>query len=218
MIDFNLYVITDRTLCAPKPLHTVVSEILDVGIKAIQLREKDLDDVALFQVAKPISKLCDTYNAHLLINTNVKVAVDVGAAGVHLPDVDIPVAEVKAQTDNDLLIGCSVHSIETAEERGTEGADFLTYSPIYPIANKPQYGPTVGVENLEKLAKRVEVPVFALGGITPERVGECLQAGAAGVAVMSGTMSSTEAAKHAHDYIEALNRIVGNTQLTDQSE
>ena len=81
MIDFNLYVITDRTLCVPKPLHTVVSEILDVGIKAIQLREKDLDDVALFQLAKPISKLCDTYNAHLLINTNVKVAVNVGAAG-----------------------------------------------------------------------------------------------------------------------------------------
>ena len=204
MIDSKLYVITNRHLCAPKPLLTVVSEILDVGVKAIQLREKDLDDVALFKQAKPISDLCQTNNASLFINTNVQVAIDVGAAGVHLPDIDVCVNKVKAQSEFDLLIGCSIHDVDAAKKRKAEGADFLTYSPIYPMASKPEYGPAVGVANLEKLAKQVNLPVFALGGITPARVGECLEAGASGVAVMSGIMSPTGAGKRAREYLSAL--------------
>ena len=204
MIDFNLYVITNRHLCSPKPLLAVVSEILDVGVKAIQLREKDLDDVTLFKLAKPISDLCKTHNAHLFINTNTKVAMDIGASGVHLPDTDVSVDKVKAESDSDFLIGCSIHGIDVAKKRETEGVDFITYSPIYPTATKSQYGPAVGVANLERLIKQVNLPVFALGGITPARVGECLGVGASGVAVMSGIMSSTNTAKRAEDYLNAL--------------
>lgn len=204
MIDFNLYVITNRHLCAPKSLLTVVSEILDVGVKAIQLREKDLDDVTLFKLTKPISDLCQTHNAHLFINTNTKIAVEVGAAGVHLPDIDKSVAEVIAESDSDIFIGCSIHGVDAAKKREIQGADFITYSPIYPTVNKPQYGPAVGIKNLEKLVKQVNLPVFALGGITPARVGECLGARASGVAVMSGVMSPIDAAQRAQEYISAL--------------
>ena len=204
MIDFNLYVITNRHLCAPKPLPAVVSEILDVGVNAIQLREKDLDDVALFKLAKSISDLCHTNNAYLFINTNIKVAMDVGASGVHLPDIDISANEVKAQSDSDLLIGCSIHDVDAAKKRETQGTDFITYSPIYPTVTKPGYGPAAGVGNLEKLVKQVNLPVFALGGVTLERVGECLGARASGVAVMSGIMSPTDAAKRAKYYLRAL--------------
>lgn len=204
MIDFKLYVITNRHLCTPKPLWTVVSEILDVGVNAIQLREKDLDDVALYQLAKPISDLCQTNNAYLFINTNTKVAMDLGAAGVHLPDFDGSVDEVRAQSETDFLIGCSTHSVDAAKKREAQGAGFVTYSPIYPTTSKPGYGAAVEVVNLEKLVKQVNLPVFALGGVTPERVGECMRAGAAGVAVMSGIMSSTDAGKRAKDYLSAL--------------
>lgn len=201
MIDFNLYVITNRHLCVPKPLHLVVTELLDAGVTAIQLREKDLDDVALFQLANTISCLCHTYNAHLFINTNVKVAVDVGAAGVHLPDTDMSITEVKEQVDDDIMIGCSIHGVDSAKNRENEGADFLTYSPIYQTASKPAYGPAVGLANLKLLVKHVKLPVFALGGITPARVSECLKAGAFGVAVMSGIMSPTDAAELAKKYL-----------------
>ncbi|MDE0088879.1 MAG: thiamine phosphate synthase [Candidatus Poribacteria bacterium] len=204
MIDFKLYVITNRHLCAPKSLLTVVTEILDVGVRAIQLREKDLDDVALYELAKSISELCKTNNAHLFINTNTKVAMDVGAAGVHLPDSDVSVDKVKTQSESDFLIGCSIHSIDAAKKRETEGADFITYSPIYLTVSKPRYGPAVGVGNLEKLAKQVNLPVFALGGITPARVGECVRAGASGIAVMSGIMSPIDAAQRAKEYLSAL--------------
>ena len=180
----------------------VVSELLDAGVTAIQLREKDLNSDELIRLAQPIAELCRNYEAKLFINTDTRVAASVGAAGVHLPASAESVSSVKAQIGNGFSIGCSVHTFDAAEKREAEGADFLTYSPIYPTASKPGYGPAVGVENLAKLVGRVKLPVFALGGITPTRVSECLAAGAFGVAVMSGVMSPKDAGKQAKRYLE----------------
>ena len=202
MINFKLYAITDRHRCAPTPLINVVSELLDAGVNAIQLREKDLSETALIQLAQPISALCHDYEAKLFINTNAHIALEVGAAGVHLPANAEPVGSVKA--GDNFYIGCSAHSLEAAKKREAEGADFLTYSPIYPTASKPGYGPAVGVENLAKLTGRVKLPVFALGGVTPARVAECLAAGAFGVAVMSGVMAPKDAGTRAKRYLNFL--------------
>ena len=207
MLTSKLYVITNRNLCEPKSIVSVVSEILDAGVRIIQLREKDLNDSDLLRIALPISKLCENYQAHLFINANVKIAIDVGAAGIHLPDNDVSVQEVREQTQNSLMVACSTHSILTAKKREHEGADFLTYSPIY-STYKTKRNTTddvsVGVGNLEKLVHHVNIPVFALGGITPVRVKECISAGASGVAVMSGIISATDSALHAKVYLERL--------------
>ena len=178
--------------------------MLDVGITAIQLREKDLGDTELIQLAQLIAELCQNYEAKLFINTSTRIAREVGAAGVHLPANAESVETIKARTDDNLYVGCSVHSLDAAQKRATEGADFVTYSPIYPTASKPRYGPAVGVAGLAAVAKAVKLPVFALGGITPERVPECLTAGAFGVAVMSGVISPTSAGVQAKRYLKAL--------------
>ena len=204
MIDFKLYSITDRHRCTPTPLIDVVSELLDAGVTAIQLREKDLSDANLIQLAQPLAEVCRNYEAKLFINSNVRVALEVGAAGIHLPANAESVEVIKAQTEDNLYVGCSVHSLEAAQKRETEGADFVTYSPIYPTASKPGYGPAVGVKCLVGVTEVVKIPVFALGGITPDRVAECLAAGAFGVAVMSGVMSPTGAGQQAKRYFRTL--------------
>ncbi len=204
MLTSRLYVITNRNLCKPKSIVSVISEILDAGVKTIQLREKDLNDTDLLRIALPISQLCQNYDAHLFINSNVKIAIDVGAAGLHLPDNDVSVQEVREKTQNELMVACSTHGILTAKKRETEGADFLTYSPIYRTRSKPTYNVSVGLVNLEKLVHHVNIPVFALGGITPDRVEECISAGASGVAVMSGIVSPTDSALQAKAYLENL--------------
>ena len=206
MIDFKLYVITDRHRCTPTPLADVVSELLDAGVTAIQLREKDLGDTELIQLAQPITELCRNYKAKLFINTSTRVAREVGAAGVHLPANAESVEMVKARTDNKLYVGCSVHSLDAAQKRETEGADFVTYSPIYSTASKPGYGPAVGVKCLGEVAEAVKMPVFALGGITSDRVDECVAAGAFGVAVMSGVMSPANAGEQARRYLSEVTR------------
>jgi thiamine-phosphate pyrophosphorylase len=200
-----LYAITDRHRCAPTSLVDVVSELLDAGVKAIQLREKDLSDIALIKLAQPIAAACHNYEANLFINTHTCIARDVGAAGVHLPANAEPVGSVKeTETGDPFYIGCSVHSLDAAKKREVEGADFLTYSPIYPTASKPGYGPAVGTASLAEVVEGVKLPVFALGGITPARVPECLTAGAFGVAVMSGVMSPKGAGTEAKRYLDAL--------------
>ena len=200
-----MYAITDRHRCAPTPLIDVVSELLDAGVKAIQLREKDLSDIALIKLAEPIAAACYNYEANLFINTHIHVASDVGAAGVHLPANAEPVGSVKeTETGDPCYIGCSVHSLDAAKKREAEGADFLTYSPIYPTASKPGYGPAVGTARLAEVVEGVKLPVFALGGITPVRVPECLTAGVFGVAVMSGVMPPKGAGTQVKRYLDAL--------------
>ena len=199
-----MYAITDRHQCAPTSLVDVVSELLDAGVKAIQLREKDLSDIALIKLAQPIAASCHNYEANLFINTHTCIARDVGAAGVHLPANAEPVGSVKAETGDHFYIGCSVHSLDAAKKREVEGADFLTYSPIYPTASKPGYGPAVGTARLAEVVEGVKLPVFALGGITPARVPECLTVGAFGMAVMSGVMSPKGAGTQAKRYLDAL--------------
>jgi len=187
-IDFKLYTITDRTLCEPRSLYDVVQDLLEVGVSAIQLREKDLSDTEFIKLAKPIVKLCRTHSTQLFINSRLSIAMKLGVDGVHLPADSPSVRRIKTQTKERLLIGCSVHTLDEARKREYEGTDFVTYSPVYRSAAKPGYGPAVGVENLGEVAAAVKIPVFALGGISPGRISECIGAGAHGVAVMSGVM------------------------------
>ena len=176
--------------------------MLDAGITAIQLREKDLNDTELIKLAKPIAELCQNYDANLFINTHIDIARCVGATGVHLPANAASVDAVKTEIGNNFYIGCSVHNFGEAKKREAEGADFVTYSPIYPTTSKPGYGPAVGTTNLAEIVESVKLPVFALGGITPARVIECLKAGAFGVAVMSSVMSPKDAGKRAKRYLD----------------
>ncbi len=198
---FKLYVITDRQLCAPRTLYDTIHDLLDAGVSAVQLREKDLIDAEYIKLAEPLCKLCHSYSAQLFINSRIKIATEIGADGLHLPGNFASVQKVVEETNHRFIIGSSVHTLTEAKQRETEGAHFITYSPIYSTLSKPGYGPTVGLEALQKVTEVVNMPVFALGGITPERVLECLDAGAYGVAVMSGVMSPGNGAQQAKVYL-----------------
>ena len=199
---FKLYVITDRQLCAPRTLYDTIHELLDTGVSAVQLREKDLIDTEYIKLATSLCKLCHTYSAQLFINSRIKIAMEIGADGLHLPGNFASVQKVIEETNRRFIIGSSVHTLTEAKQRETEGTDFIAYSPIYPTLSKPGYGPAVGLEELRKVTETVNIPVFALGGITSERVSECLDAGAYGVAVMSGVMSPQNGAQQAKAYLQ----------------
>ena len=203
-LHFKLYVITDRGLSAPRTLYDTVYGLLDVGVSALQLREKDLSDAEYIKLAEPLCKLCHAYSAQLFINSRIEIAMKIGADGLHLPGDSASVEKVIEKTNGNFIIGSSVHTLTEAKQRETGGADFITYSPIYPTLSKPGYGPVVGLGGLRNVTERVHIPVFALGGITPERVSECLDAGAYGVAVMSGVMSPENGVQQAKMYLQRL--------------
>ena len=200
MIDFKLYAITDRRLCKPKLIQDYVASLLDTGVRAIQLREKDLSDTELRSVAVPINHICKAYSAKLFINSNISVATDVGVDGVHLPESLLDTIQ-KAKARN-LLVGCSVHDLDVAQKMQVAGANFVTYSPIYPTMSKPN--PAVGLKSLRRIVGALDIPVFALGGITPSKVPECLNSGAFGVAAMSSVMSYETGIDQAKNYLKQI--------------
>ena len=200
MIDFKLYAITDRRLCKPKLIQDYVASLLDTGVRAIQLREKDLSDTELRSVAVPINHICKAYSAKLFINSNIGVATDVGVDGVHLPESLLDTIQ-KAKARN-LLVGCSVHDLDVAQKMQVAGANFVTYSPIYPTMSKPN--PAVGLKSLRRIVGSLDIPDFALGGITPSKVPECLNSGAFGVAAMSSVMSYETGIDQAKNYLKQI--------------
>jgi thiamine-phosphate pyrophosphorylase len=200
LIDFKLYAITDRRLCKPKLIQDYVASLLDTGVRAIQLREKDLSDTELRSVAVPINHICKAYSAKLFINSNIGVATDVGVDGVHLPESLLDTIQ-KAKARN-LLVGCSVHDLDVAQKMQVAGANFVTYSPIYPTMSKPN--PAVGLKSLRRVVGALDIPVFALGGITPSKVPECLNSGAFGVAAMSSVMSYETGIDQAKNYLKQI--------------
>ncbi len=190
----------------PRPLYDVIHDLLDSGVTAVQLREKDLDDLEFLHLAEPIAELCKTYSARFFVNSRVKVALELGVSGLHLPTSTPSIEQIKVQTGGSLLIGCSIHNFAQAQAREKDGADFVTYSPIFPTASKPGYGPTVGLKKLGDLTSAIEIPVFALGGVSPDRVRECIETGAHGVAAMSGLMVPETGINRAREYLRELGK------------
>lgn len=204
MVDFRLYLVTDRRQTKGRPLGEVVEECLGVGVKAVQLREKDLSAAELLALARPLRELTRRVGARLFLNDRVDVTLAVGADGVQLGHTSLPVSAVKAVAGSRLLIGASVHSLEEARAAELEGADFLVFGPVYDTPSKRPYGPAQGGSALMRVVKGVSLPVFAIGGITPERVDEVRRSGAHGVAVISAILAAERPAPAAKAFLDAL--------------
>ncbi len=186
----RLYLITDRNQTLGRPLVDVVKAALEGGVKAVQLREKDLSGKELFSLAKELRELTNRYDAKLLINDRVDIALAVGADGVHMGRQSVSVQDARMAFSSSPIVGVSTHSLEEALQAESDGADFITFGPVYYTPSKASYGQPLGIENLKKVAKAVNIPVFALGGVKKDNVTEALSAGAYGVAMISAIMAA----------------------------
>jgi len=158
-------------------------QLAAAGIGAVQIREKDLDDRSLYDLARVARSLLPPA-ARLLINGRIDIAVAAGADGVHLPADGLPLAPLRRRFGGDggpLLLGRSTHSQAEIERARDEGADYVTFGPVFPTPGKERYGPPLGLAALARAAA-AGIPVYALGGITLERFADVAAAGAAGVA------------------------------------
>jgi thiamine-phosphate pyrophosphorylase len=175
----KLYAITDRKAYGTDFLQTL-RKVLERGIKLIQLREKELPDSELYELATEVRKLTRRYNAMLLINGRFDIALAVGAEGVHLPENSLPPSVVKSKYPQ-LIVGFSAHSLESALYAQRQGADFITLSPLFKTSSHPETKP-LGVNRFRDIVKELKIPVYALGGINWNRIKTCYKAGAYGIA------------------------------------
>ncbi|CAG0987216.1 thiamine phosphate synthase [Geobacter sp.] len=203
-VDFPLYLITDRHQTVGRDLLAVVEEALAGGVRAIQLREKDLFPRELLELARAMRELTDRYGAKLLINDRVDVALAVGADGVHLGEASIPADVAQRLLGTERLVGVSCHGLKGALAAERLGADFITFGPVYPTPSKAAYGDPVGVEQLAEAVGLLRIPVFALGGISRGNTSEVMAAGAAGVALISAIISAGNPTEEARAFLSLL--------------
>lgn len=174
--------------------------LLALDAVALQWREKDLtraDNERLIRRVRETS-------TRLIVNGDAELARSL-SIGLHLPETGLPVVEARRIVGSSALIGRSVHGVDGAREAERAGADFLTFGPIYETESKRQYGPPAGIARLVDACAAVSIPVFALGGITLERVEECLAAGAhgiAGIGMIWDTPDPTAAARALLDRLQ----------------
>jgi len=212
-IDFRFYLITDRKLIPnPQFLIPAVARALKGGVKAVQLREKDLNTRELLKLAYKMRTLTDKYKAKLFINDRFDIALAVGADGVHLAQNSIPVHAVRKALHTSrithhasrFLIGVSTHSLKEAKEAEKGGADFITLGPLYTTPSKRKYGKPVGLDTLRTVSGRIKIPIFAIGGIKGDKINDVMEQGAYGAAMISEIFGADNIQRKTMELMEIL--------------
>ena len=203
-IDFNLCLITDRNNSRGRELSLVVEEALKGGVKAVQLREKDLSSRELYETAYELRKLTSRYGARLFINDRVDIALAVDADGVHLGNASIPIHRARKILGEKRLIGVSCHNRISAIAAEETGADFITFGPVFYTPSKAVYGDPVGIGKLATVTDLLQIPVFALGGINRDTIPQVSAAGAHGIALVSAVMAADDPREEAKALLSLL--------------
>ncbi len=190
-VDFRLYLITNRHLTRI-PFPEAIQQALLGGVRAVQVREKDLPVRELLSLAQELRRITREFNARLFINDRVDVAVAVGADGVHLGHQSMPAEAVRKIVSGKMLIGMSTHSLAEAVKAEKAGADFITFGPIFITPSKMQYGAPTGVEALGTIKEHIRIPVLGLGGIRLDNILQVLRAGADGIAMISAILAADD--------------------------
>lgn len=181
----RLLVLTDRSQLPPgRRLTDAVAAAIDGGARAVVLRERDLPPAERERLAEEIRALLDPVDGVL-----IAAAPALGAAtGVHLR------AREPMPSQRPALVGQSGHDASELAAAESAGCDYVTLSPVAASASKPGYGPALGARRLGALAARTRLPVYALGGVTPDNAATWIDAGAHGIAVMGLVMRAADPA------------------------
>lgn len=210
-LDFRLYLVTDRK--AAEAAGRTLAAVLDAALArasrrgarvGVQLREKDMDGGPLLALAREARSATRAHGARLLVNDRLDVALAAEADGVHLPADGLPPSAARTLLAATGLIGLSTHSAAEVAAARERGADFAVLAPVWDPASKPAYRPPLGEAGLAEAARAADLPVLALGGVTPDRVARAIRAGAYGVACIGAVMGARDPGDAVDRLLDAL--------------
>ena len=195
----RLMLVTDRLETQGRDLVDVVEAAVSGGVGLVQVRERDLPEAEVEALLRRIIDRLRGTSARLVVNGHPALAraFDIG---LHLPSAAAPPGPSRPA-----LYGRAVHDEDEARGALTEGVSYVVVGPVFPTGSKPGH-PGAGLASLARLGRIVApVPVFAIGGLTPDRVSRVLEAGVHGGAVRSAILGAPDPARAARAFVEALN-------------
>ncbi len=174
------------------PWRQVLEAGLAGGVDCVQVREKHMDARSMLDRVGEVMDICRATGVPVIVNDRLDVALAAGAAGVHLGQTDLPIGEARKQCGRRLIVGLSTHGPAEAVAAAKAGADYIGIGPIYSTSTKPN----LTAAGIGRVAETLPVigglPHLAIGGITPELVGDLRAAGAQGIAVGSAICGSPD--------------------------
>jgi thiamine-phosphate pyrophosphorylase len=158
------------------------------GVDWVQIREKDLSGRDLLGLAR--AAIAAPARARVIVNDRLDVALAARAAGVHLGRESLNARDVVGwcrggNAAAEFLVGVSCHSGEEAREAESAGASYIFFGPVFDTPSKRGMGEPQGVARLAEVCRSVRIPVIAIGGVSERNAGECIRAGAAGIAAIA---------------------------------
>lgn len=187
-----LHVLTDREWSRGRTTLEVATAALRGGATVIQLRDKTANTRTLIEEGLILRELTRKWGALLIVNDRVDVALAVEADGAHVGQEDMPAHMARRLLGPQRILGISAATFKEAEEAIAGGADYLGVGPIFSTATKVDAGPATGVELLRELAAQFSIPLVGIGGINAGNAPMLMQAGAAGVAVITTVVAADD--------------------------
>jgi thiamine-phosphate pyrophosphorylase len=196
----GLYAITDPDLISASDLHAQVAAALRGGAVMIQYRNKRASRDEACRQASSLADLCKRFRAPLIVNDDAELAHAVGADGVHIGTTDGRYADARALVGPRALVGVSCYnSLDRAVAAQAAGADYVAFGRFFPSRTKPdalQASPTL----LRDARQVLNIPIVAIGGITPENASILMEAGAHMLAVIHGVFGGADPENAARRY------------------
>ena len=189
----RLHVLTDFELQQRWTHADLARAAAEGGADAVQFRQKAGSVRDKLAGLAPTVAACRAAGVACLVDDHLDLALAAGADGVHLGQLDLPVGAARAALARPsgrpagprFVIGATATTVAQALAAEAAGADYVGFGPVFPTSSKANPASVKGLAGLAAVCAAVAVPVVAIAGITPERVGPCLDAGAWGVAVLS---------------------------------
>jgi thiamine-phosphate diphosphorylase len=188
-----LYSILDPDQTRGRSSPEVLRQLLDGGVRLLQLRAKSLTSREFLRLAVETRELTRLANCRLVINDRLDVALACGADGVHLGQEDLPLQGARKLV-REKIIGISTHDVAQARQAERDGADYIGFGPMFGTQTKDTGYAARGVTMLAEIRQAVKLPIVAIGGITEANAREVWQAGADSVAIISDILSASEIA------------------------
>ncbi|MFS8871912.1 thiamine phosphate synthase [Synechococcus sp. R50.1] len=184
----------------------VVEKSLRGGVTLVQYRRKNLPDGEMLRDLKQLRQLCNRYQALMIVNDRVDLALVSQADGVHLGQTDLPVAQARHLLGSQRLIGLSTTNAEELAQALNSDVDYIGVGPVYPTPTKAEK-PPAGLEYVRLAAEKAHLPWFAIGGIDPHNLPEVRRAGATRVAVVRALMEAADPTQTARTMLAELQGI-----------
>lgn len=196
VIDYSLYLVTDRRLMSTKKVEQSVELAIQGGCTLVQLREKALSSLDFYDTAVQVKAVCDRYQVPLIINDRVDIAMATDAAGVHVGQNDLPAAIVRGMIGPDKILGVSASNLAEALQAVQDGADYLGVGAMFATGTKSD-ARAVSLDELQAIRTAVHLPIVAIGGINPNTVPRLAASGIDGIAVVSAIVAEQDIARAA---------------------